>query len=578
MTPHSPVVRYGNEHGGSRSGLWGLGKHAALLAALLSSAISAAQTGPCRVAGTVLNAVTGEPVSGATVALLTLQGAAFASTQTATDGRFSLDHLPAGKYQLTASHRGYSTAFYNQHDNFSSAVVTGQGQDTGSLVFRLAPESVLSGTVTGDGGDPEQQATVILFKKPHNHDPGAKIDVAGSATTDDTGYYEFPNLTAGEYLLAVRARPWYAISQFSTNLQRQPETEQQAALDVAYPATFFDSTTEEASATPIVLTSGSRQQANINLHAVPAVHIQVQAPRRPDGSVAQPDLRQTLFGLDVPGDDFMSRSRDGIVEFGGIAPGQYELSQGDPPRVVDLNATASQQIDPAAGTPAFVVSGTLQAAPGTVLRGPYLFTLQPAQQDAVLQPRPVLATANTFAFSVVPAGTWKLESPGGLDIVSIASEGHTRRGNLFTVQDHALSIVVTVSANRTVRIEGEARKNIKGFAGAMVLLVPKNLADIASLARRDQSDSDGTFALPSVEPGNYTVVAIEDGWDLDWGNPEVIARYLPAGQTVTVKDSSASQPATGRDAGPDTGTDASPGTDAVRQMTLPQPVVVQPRR
>ena len=55
--------------------------------------------------------------------------------------------------------------------------------------------------------------------------------------------------------------------------------------------------------------------------------------------------------------------------------------------------------------------------------------------------------------------------------------------------------------------------------------------------RRDQSDSDGSFGLRDAAPGQYTVVAIEDGWDLDWTRPEVIGRYLPGGIAVTVMES-----------------------------------------
>jgi hypothetical protein len=41
-----------------------------------------------------------------------------------------------------------------------------------------------------------------------------------------------------------------------------------------------------------------------------------------------------------------------------------------------------------------------------------------------------------------------------------------------------------------------------------------------------------------VAPGEYTVVAIEDGWKLDWARPEVIAPYLPKGVSVKVTESS----------------------------------------
>jgi hypothetical protein len=109
------------------------------------------------------------------------------------------------------------------------------------------------------------------------------------------------------------------------------------------------------------------------------------------------------------------------------------------------------------------------------------------------------------------------------------------RGGLFAVQDRPLTLLVRVSADG-MRVEGFARKGEKGIAGAMVLLIPKDAAAFPDFVRRDQSDSDGSFAIRDVAPGQYTVVAIEDGWGLDWTRPEVIGRYLPGGVAVRVTD------------------------------------------
>jgi hypothetical protein len=70
----------------------------------------------------------------------------------------------------------------------------------------------------------------------------------------------------------------------------------------------------------------------------------------------------------------------------------------------------------------------------------------------------------------------------------------------------------------------------------MVVLVPKDPESHRDLFRRDQSDQDGSFSLQSVIPGTYTIVAIENGWDLDWSRPGVIAHYAQHGQPVTVPD------------------------------------------
>jgi hypothetical protein len=122
-------------------------------------------------------------------------------------------------------------------------------------------------------------------------------------------------------------------------------------------------------------------------------------------------------------------------------------------------------------------------------------------------------------------------------VISITVGGRPHAGGLVTVQDRAQTLVVKVSAGG-MRVEGFARKGGKGQAGAMVLLVPRDAAAFPDLVRRDQSDSDGSFALRDAVPGQYTVVAIEDGWSLDWTRPEVIGRYLPGGIAVTVTDTS----------------------------------------
>jgi hypothetical protein len=74
----------------------------------------------------------------------------------------------------------------------------------------------------------------------------------------------------------------------------------------------------------------------------------------------------------------------------------------------------------------------------------------------------------------------------------------------------------------------------------MIVLVPEDPGEHRDLFRRDQSDLDGTFSLSSVPPGSYTLVAIEDGWGLDWSRPEVIAGYAKHGRAVVVSKNSKS--------------------------------------
>jgi 5-hydroxyisourate hydrolase-like protein (transthyretin family) len=501
------------------------------------------------IAGTVVNTSTGEPVRGATVAALTEEdNRRVESVLTGPDGHFSLDNLPAAKYQLTASKRGYATGAYDEHGDFSSAIVTGDDPDsnfdTTHLVFHLTPGALVRGVITADSGDPVPDAQVMLFKKPDIHRPGGKITQQDTADTDDTGAYEFANISAGEYLIAVKATPWYAMHGNPPSPRQTSGSYANQALDVAYPITYFDSTIDEASASPILLADGSRVVADINLHAVPSVRLQVTVPRRPDGRLARPELSQAIFGETVSNVSagFMDALQSGATEFAGVAPGQYQLTQGDPPRVVELDANTSEQIEPGAGLPATQVSGTLETADGGRFDGSALVTLEPTDVGQGLKPLEASFERGAFHFPAVATGTWKLRAEvNGVPeaVLSTAIAGKTQQGNSILVQDRPITVIVRTTAGG-ITVEGFARKGGTGVAGAMILLVPQATASqtspgFAERVRIDQSDSDGSFTLHDVAAGKYLAVAISGGWALDLTHPELLSRYLPGGFPVTVQ-------------------------------------------
>ena len=500
------------------------------------------QSATYRIAGTVVNSATGEPVQRVMVAALASSDhRTIKSVETSNDGRFALEGLAAAKYELAAYKRGFLLSLYDEHELFNSAIVTGEGQQTEDLVFRITPVASLHGVVSADGGDPVENAKVLLFLKPHN--PGAKITQKAETTTDDTGAYDFGDLAPGEYLLAVTAKPWYALQHFTSRPRQRPASDPSATLDVAYPVTFYDSTTDEASATPIILAGGSREEANINLHAVPALYLTVQAPLKQDGNVSHMELHQSIFGTYPPFEGYSTMGHNpqsGTIEVTGVAPGHYELMQGYPPRIADLDATASLYVDPNLGKPTVDFSGTLRTTSGAALPDRVFLSLESLDAVHGQEPNHVFSSDGHFTFESIRQGNYELKAESKerqLPITSITVSNRTHPGNRLTMSDKPLQVVVTVSLGET-RIEGIAQKADKGQPGVMVVLVPKEPAAFPALAHRDQSDSDGSFALRDVAPGQYTVVAIENGWDLDWERPEVIRRYLPGGVPVTVTGSS----------------------------------------
>ena len=143
----------------------------------------------------------------------------------------------------------------------------------------------------------------------------------------------------------------------------------------------------------------------------------------------------------------------------------------------------------------------------------------------------------SFAASTLPLGSYEVEFAGqsGLRVSSLEATG-------ATVSGHAVEILAGQPVNLTVHateanctVSGIALKNGKPVAGAMVLLVPQDPGHDMSLYHRDQSDSDGSFSVSPLFPGRYILLAIENGWDLEWADPKVMFQYLPGGQPLELK-------------------------------------------
>jgi hypothetical protein len=144
--------------------------------------------------------------------------------------------------------------------------------------------------------------------------------------------------------------------------------------------------------------------------------------------------------------------------------------------------------------------------------------------------------------------------PGKTYSVARMTSGDTQiYGHEFNLPPGASQEWSVSLAEGKTKIEGFVKRGGKAASGVMVVLVPKDPETHQDMFRRDQSDLDGSFALPDVVPGSYTVVAVEDAWGFDWSKPTLLARYAEHGQTLMI------------------------GELIQGAVHLPEPVEVQPR-
>jgi 5-hydroxyisourate hydrolase-like protein (transthyretin family) len=510
-----------------------------------------------RIAGVVVNWATGQPVAGASVAIApTTQGTErdiSHSVTTGADGRFAFAGLSRGKYSLMAAAHGFMLQGFERHGMYATAIVAGPDLDSEHLVFRLQPDASVEGQVTDENNDPVQNAMVRLFEQ-SQEDGRQRTIPLNQGQTDDQGHFHIGHLAPGTYYLAVSARPWYA--QNSRVILRRksndPDAETQAAqeaaaLDVTYPLTFYPGSADSAGASPIVLHPGERVTADVVMRAVPALHLKIRTSNSGSaGMVGFPRVSQRIFDgyLDSVFNAPESSIEPGIVEIAGLAPGHYVIempgSKGandkganrEGYREVDLAGDLEVNANDSSGFVTVAGSVLFEGAPPV----PKGLAMQLSNQETGEYLGSEIRDKGQFEFEGIKPGryTVALQGSGGYFLRKMSVTGAKLTGRTLEIGANS-SVHIAVTVGRGVaQVDGVALRAGQPFAGAMIVLVPRDAANNSPLFRRDQSDSDGSFTLPNVVPGQYTVLALANGWELEWGDPAVLQPYLQGGEAVQI--------------------------------------------
>jgi carboxypeptidase family protein len=502
-----------------------------------------------RISGMVVDAVTNVPVPHAQVSIFLRNEET--SVAASDDGRFAFEGLEAGKYTLYAAAPGYVREGYNQHGAFLVAVATGEGLDSEHLVFRLHPQAVIYGRVTDERGESVRGAQIHLFALERSR---GEYLVRGQTQTNDLGEYRFAHLLAGKYYLAVEARPWYAQTQVSAPRPNdgsgQPDTfvrrlyvDLDPALDVVYLITFYPGVTDERSATQLTLSAGEKEQANVILQAVPATRLRLTSLPTEEGSQLNVGARQKVF-------DTLSLGLNAV--FGQVSPGEYEVA-GLPPgevtlvvsanrgnewtsRTMEADTSSQAMLDASSIQTAARVSGRILLPGGGSDESAGNVSLVSAATTAMPAVTTPLQKDGTFYFPEIQPGTYRVQvnlHSNDYYVLKLSAKEAKTSGREITITGNDVDLTVTLGQGLG-QVTGVVHLDGKPAAGVMVLLVPESGLEIKEDSRIDESDSDGTFNLGGILPGEYVLLAIKNGWDLEWAKPDVLKPYLPGGQKLSI--------------------------------------------
>ncbi len=495
-----------------------------------------------RISGKVVDAHSGAALAHCSVRIADVKDrGAMQGTTSGDDGSFAFSELPRGKYSLTAARHGYLEQSYEEHDQFSTAIAVGPGLNSENLIFKLTAEAIIAGTVTDEAGEGVRGAQVRLFQD-QDANGVRTTQQQHTVTTDDRGMYELTGVRPGAYFLVVTARPWYA--QRLQQAQNGEGSEAQA-LDVGYPTTFYPGATDEDGATPIPVKGGDRLEADVSLTPQPALrlHLNLPAPK-PGERNPSVSISQSLFGQTEGMPVQMTYRGDGTIEIDGILPGHYDVTVGGSGFGPDMQAGSGAkhfQADVASGSTELSEDSGVGE---TIVTGKVISSAGKLPPNAGISLRAsnsrrgqygALNDAGEFSVGVMPGTYEVLGNIEGMHIASLKISGAALAGRMLTVKTGDVPKLEILAGTGHGEIEGTVLRNGKPASAVMVLLAPEDAKNNQILFRRDQSDSDGTFDLPNVFPGKYRLLAIDNGWDLEWANPAVLEVFLPKSVVVDVK-------------------------------------------
>jgi protocatechuate 3,4-dioxygenase beta subunit len=527
----------------------------------------------CTLSGTVVNAVTGEPLTKVRVLGEGGEGESGAVPSTTTDakGRFTLVQIPPGRYQIKGERNGYIDGAYGARraDGNGTPITLEPGQEIKDLVLKLTPFGVIAGTIRDSDGEPLARIAVLVHRLKFDRGRRRMVE-AGGTFTDDLGQYRIPDLPPGQYYVWADSKKRRDVGAgFGTDLGAsimEEESADHSSKDAPPPQvllpTMYPGVQDPTAARPVEVGPGSRI-TGVDIALVRSATVSVR------GRVTVPAGMgvRSLF-LDYPNAEnesqalrrFATPNEKGEFEFRAVPPGSYILTASAGPQVKPFSGTIEMfQQDFKTRVPLQVgtspVSGVrVEVAAGAIVQGHIAIAgKDPPKEDQPKlagrflmfddgQSEPVTAMvteANSFKSPLPPGHYIVLTSTlGGGDLVvrSIQAQGRNILDEGLTVSNSGQVEMEIVLAHDAGQLEGVALgADDKPVAGATVILAPEpNLRSRFDLFEQVETDQYGRFTIDSIAPGDYKLFAWDDVEPGIWADPAFLKKYESQGEAVTI--------------------------------------------
>ncbi|HKS72551.1 MAG TPA: carboxypeptidase-like regulatory domain-containing protein [Terriglobales bacterium] len=505
---------------------------------LLLTVVSAAQTsdqppGQFKLAGSVVNSVSGEPIRRA---LVQLEGNLELSVLTDANGRFEFAGLPAMQAHVTARKPGFF-ADEELEDAHAEPTTILVGADTDAVTVKLTPESIISGRVEAPDGEPIEDIPIRVISS-SIVDGRRHWEPRANAMTNEDGEFRVANLPPGAYY--VEAGPG---ASFRVRRSRRLNLGEEG-----YATSFYPGATDPTAASPLVLSPGQQQEIDFSLKPQPVFRlsgivrgyaaetgVELQFVDRFGEQVALPtqfDSQTGRFSTKIPAGDYVLRARSQSAN---------QLTAADLPISVNGDLAGVQVILGPSATIPIVVQREASATPdGQVFSthdqpvAVHLFANDSpfGAQDFWSAPDPQgrsLALRNIepgrYSVEVTTAGMWYVQSItcGTSDLL---------HEQLVIPSGGQLPPIEIVLRNDGAALTGSVQQDGNPEKGIALLIPDRGSAAQARVANAGQA---GSFRFDHLAPGDYRLLAFDRVKDLEYRDPEVLNAYLSRGTHVTLQ-------------------------------------------
>ncbi len=482
------------------------------------------------VAGTVVNAITNEPVRRA---LVRINGPEQRVAFTGPDGHFQIDNVLEGPAYFAVQKPGFFEASTAAGPLAAPQFVT-IGPGTADLVLKLTPQAEVHGRVVDADGEPVENVGIQLIQQ--NIVNGRKQwQPSGGATTNENGLYRVENLPPGQYVIHSGSRPvfpGYVNAEADTGLVPQ-----------VYPPQFYPNAPDLSSAQPVEVKPGEQAEADFTLSPARCFTVRGTVSGAPNGFFIE--------CLDSDGEQLpcMSRGNPRTNSFvisqlpAGSLTIRFRSNNGQghsffAEEALTLNKSdvsgLKVQLQSLASIPVHIVNGPdrpniqVQLIAGKQWRnGAFGAFAQPGDPPG------------TLAFHDVPPGvyTFSAQPVGGGCIESITSGNTDLLRNDLTVSSGSAPAPIEVTLfEHCATIAGSVTANAQPMNG-FIVLVPE-LPSVQPTVMPVQAGAK--FKFGNLSPGSYRLYALSDIAGVEYANPEAMREFpsqqieLTAGQQAQV--------------------------------------------